>query len=107
MLSFEDFKKVELKVGKVVSVEDHPNADKLMVMKVDLGEEEPRVLVAGLKGYYTGEELVGKLIVVVANLEPARLRGVESRGMLLAAQGGEKVVILTLEKDIAPGAPVL
>jgi len=107
MIGFQEFKKVELKVGRVLAVEDHPNADKLMIVRVDVGEESPRVLVAGLKDYYAPEELEDRLVVVVTNLEPARLRGVESQGMLLAAQEGEKVVILTLDKEIAPGSPVL
>ena len=107
MIGYQDFKNVEMKVGKVLSVEDHPNADKLLVLRVDVGEEAPRTLVAGLKGHYAPNELEGKLIVVVANLEPAQLRGVASNGMLLAAQEGERVVILTLDEQIAPGSPVL
>ncbi len=107
MISFQEFQKVAMKVGRILAVEDHPNADKLMVIRADVGEESPRVLVAALKEYYSSEELEGRLVVVVTNLEPARLRGVESQGMLLAAQEGEKVVILTLDKEIAPGSPVL
>ncbi len=107
MISFQDFKQMELKVGRVLSVEDHPNADKLMVIRVDLGEETPRTTVAGLKQYYSGEELEGKLVVVVANLEPAQLRGVRSEGMLLAAQAGETISVLTLDREVAPGSPVL
>jgi len=107
MIALQDFKKVEMKVGKILSVEDHPNADKLVVMRVDLGEGQPRTLVAGLKPYYAKADLVGKLIVVVTNLDPARLRGVESRGMLLAAQHADSVVVLTLDKPIPPGSPVL
>jgi methionyl-tRNA synthetase len=107
VISFQDFKKVEMKVGKVVAVEDHPNADKLMVIRADLGEESPRTLVAGLKGHYEPGELMAKTIVVVTNLEPAQLRGVRSDGMLLAAQEGDSVVLLTLDRDIAPGSPVL
>lgn len=108
MISFQDFQDVDMKVGKVLSVDDHPNADKLMIIRVDVGEENPRTLVAGLKGHYTPEELEGKLIVVVTNLEPARLRGVESKGMLLAAQeSDDKVVVLTLDEPIEPGSPVL
>lgn len=106
MLSFEDFKKIELRIGRVVSVEDHPNADKLYVMKVDLGNEE-RQLVAGLKKYYTANQLQGRLIVVVANLEPAVLRGVESQGMLLAAEHGDEVVIISPERPLPPGSKVL
>ena len=107
MIGYQDFKNVEMKVGKVLSVEDHPNADKLLVLRVDVGEETPRTLVAGLKGHYAPNELEGKLIVVVTNLEPAQLRGVASNGMLLAAQEAEKVVVLTLDEQIAPGSPVL
>lgn len=108
MISFQEFKNVEMQVGKVVSVEEHPNADKLQILRVDIGEDDPRTLVAGLKGHYTAEELEEKLIVVVTNLEPTRLRGVESEGMLLAAQeNDDKVVILTLDEPIQPGSPVL
>jgi methionyl-tRNA synthetase len=107
MVSKEDFEKVEMKVGRVLSVEDHPNADKLMVMRVDVGEQSPRTLVAGLKPYYRKEELQGKLVVVVTNLDPVRLRGIESHGMLLAAQDDDQVVVLTLDKEIAAGSTVL
>jgi len=107
MISMKDFQKVELKVGKVLSADDHPDADKLHVLRVDVGEETPRTMVAGLRGHYQADELVGKLIVVVTNLEPARLRGIESHGMLLAAQEGERVVLLTLDKEAAAGSPVL
>jgi methionyl-tRNA synthetase len=104
---FNEFKKLNLVVGTVASVEPHPNADKLYVLKVDLGEAEPRTLVAGLKPYYEADDLQGKQLVVVANLEPANLRGVESRGMLLAAQEGETVVVISPEKPLAPGSRVL
>jgi len=107
VITIQEFKQVEMKVGKVLSVDDHPNADKLVVVQVDVGEQAPRTLVAGLKAYYSKEQLVGKLVVVVANLQPARLRGVESNGMVLAAQSGGDVVLLTLDKPAAPGAPVL
>ena len=104
-ISFNEFKKIDLRVGKVKEVKDHPNADKLYVLKVDLGEEE-RQLVAGLKEYYAPEELLGKKVVVAANLEPAKLRGVRSEGMLLAADDGKEVVILVPEKDIEIGAEI-
>jgi len=107
MISFEDFKKVEMRVGKVLSVDDHPNADKLMIIRADVGEPVPRTMVAGLKGHYRKDELEGKLVVVVTNLAPARLRGVQSDAMLLAAQEGDNIVVLTLDKEIAPGSPVL
>lgn len=107
MITFDEFKKIKLVTGKVVSVEDHPNADKLHIIKVDIGEENPRILVAGLKTHYEPVDLEGMTVVVVANLEPAKLRGVESRGMLLAAQDGEVVSVLTPDKPVSPGAKVL
>ena len=106
MISFADFKKMDMRIGRITSVEDHPNADKLYVMKVDLGGEE-RQTVAGLKGHYTPEQLQGKLVVVVANLEPAVLRGVESGGMVLACQDGPRVVLVQRDADVAPGSSVL
>lgn len=106
MVSFAEFKKVDMRIGRITSVEDHPNADKLYVIKVDLGGEE-RQTVAGLKGYYTPDQLQGKLAVVVANLEPAVLRGVESQGMLLACQDGPRVMLLQPDGDAAPGVRVL
>ncbi len=107
MITIQDFKNVEMKVARVIGVEDHPDADKLVIIRADVGEEKTRTLVAGLKGHYTNEELEGKLVVVVTNLEPAQLRGVRSEGMLLAAQEDDRVVLLTMESDIAPGSPVL
>ena len=105
-ISFADFKKMELKVAEVLSVQNHPNADKLYLLKVRIGTEE-RQLVAGLRPYYTPEQLQGRKIVVVANLEPAVLRGEKSEGMLLAAQDGVSVVIITPERDVASGSPIL
>ena len=105
MISIDEFKKLELKVATIKSAAPHPNADKLLVLKVDLGSEE-RQIVAGIRAHYTPEELVGRQIVVVANLETARLRGVESQGMLLAASDGDRVVIFTPEKQVAPGSKV-
>jgi methionyl-tRNA synthetase len=105
-IPYADFKKVQLRVGLVTAVDDHPNADKLYVMKVDLGGEQ-RQLVAGLRPYYTKDQLLGKRIIVAANLQPAVLRGVESQGMLLAAQHGGRVVILTTDSEIPAGAEIL
>lgn len=105
MITIEEFAKIELRVATVKAVEPHPNADRLFVLQIDLGTEE-RQLVAGIRAHYTPEELVGKQIVVVANLQPATLRGVESQGMLLAASDGEKVIVLSPEKFIAPGSKV-
>ena len=105
MVSFNEFKQVEMKVAEVLGVEDHPNADKLLVLKVKIGDEE-RQIVAGLRGHYTGEELIGRKIIVVTNLEPAVLRGERSEGMLLAASDAGKVVVLTPERDVASGSPI-
>lgn len=105
-ISFKDWQKQDLRVAEILEVEDHPSADKLYVLKVDLGEENPRTLVAGLKEYYPAEELKGKKIVVFANLEPAVLRGVKSEGMLLAAEKEGKVVLVGLDKEIDNGAKI-
>ncbi len=106
MISIQDFQKVELVVAVVKAVEDHPKADKLLILKVDSGEGAERQLVAGIKGHYRPEELLGKKVIIVSNLAPANLRGVESQGMLLAAQDGERVVVLTTDRDVKPGAVI-
>ncbi|MFQ5862759.1 MAG: methionine--tRNA ligase subunit beta [Candidatus Brocadiales bacterium] len=107
MITIEDFSRIDLRVAEIKSVEDHPQADKLLVLKIDAGDSsQGRQLVAGLRGHYSPSELVGKKIIIVNNLAPAVLRGVESQGMLLAAQDGQKVVILSPEKDVRPGARV-
>ena len=105
LITIDDFKKVELRVGVVKAVEPHPNADKLLVLKVDVGGSE-RQLVAGIRGHYDPQTLVGKRIIVICNLTPAILRGVESQGMLLAARDGEKIVLLTTDQEAAAGSGV-
>jgi len=105
MISIDEFRKLELKVATIKRADPHPNADKLLVLQIDLGSEE-RQIVAGIKGHYAPEELVGRQVVVVANLETAKLRGIESQGMLLAASDGDRIVILTPEKQVNPGAKV-
>ncbi len=105
MPTFDDFKQLDIRVARVLTVENHPNADKLYVMKIDMGDSQ-RQIVAGLKKHYKPEELHGKLIVVVTNLPPVELRGVKSEGMLLAAVQADKVVVLLPEKEIAVGAKV-
>ena len=105
MITIDDFRKVELKIATVKSAEPHPNADRLMVLKVDLGGEE-RQICAGIRNHYAPEDLLGKQIVVVANLETAKLRGMESQGMLLAASDDGRVIVLTPEKSVQPGATV-
>ena len=105
MISFEEFQKLDLRVAEIKEAKDHPNADKLVVMKIDTGSEEKQI-VAGIKAYYTNEELIGKKVVVVNNLEPAKLRGQESNGMLLAADAGSDIVILVPEKDVPAGSKI-
>jgi methionyl-tRNA synthetase len=105
-IAYDDFAKVELRVAKVLEARPHPNADKLMLLQIDVGEE-PKQIVAGLRAHYTPEQLVGKLIVVVNNLQPALLRGETSNGMLLAATSGDKVVLLTPDDpECVPGAKI-
>lgn len=105
MVSYEDFKKLDIRVAVIENVEKVPNADKLYKLTVDLGEEK-RTLVAGLAEFYTLKELTGKKIVMLANLEPRKMRGITSEGMLLAAVDGKIVSILTPDKDIPSGAKI-
>ncbi len=104
-IPIEEFQKLDIRVGKIIEVEEHPNASKLYVLKVDLGEEV-RTIVAGLRPYYSKEELKGKKGIFIANLKPAVIRGIESNGMILAAGIDEKVVFLSPEKDIEQGAKI-
>lgn len=105
-IHLEDFQKIDLRVGEVVSAERVEGTRALMVLRVNLGEEE-RTLVAGLAPYYAPEEIVGKRVVVVANLEPAVIRGIKSQGMLLAADDGQgNVSLVTVDRSIAPGSRV-
>jgi methionyl-tRNA synthetase len=104
-ITIDRFFETELRVACVVSAERIPNADKLLKLDVDLGGER-RQLVAGIAASYAPESLVGKRIVVVANLQPARIRGVESQGMLLAADVGGRPVLATFEEPVPPGTLV-
>ena len=104
-ISIQNFSEMDLRVAEIKAVEEHPDADKLLVLKIDAGDGEKQ-LVAGIKNHYSAEELIGRKIIVVNNLAPAVLRGMESQGMLLAAKDGDKVVLLTTEKDVASGSRV-
>jgi len=112
MIAFDDFAKVDLRVAKIVEAENHPNADRLLKLQLDDGSGEPRQICAGIKGHYDPADLVGRHIVIVANLEPRTIRGEESRGMLLAASDAAKgaeersVVVLTPMGEIGAGAVV-
>ncbi len=105
MVSIKDFQQLEFKIAQIDAVEPHPNADKLWILRVSIGEEKKQ-LVAGIRAHYAADELVGKKIVVLNNLEPAVIRGVESQGMLLAAGDGTRVVLLTPDREITSGATV-
>jgi methionyl-tRNA synthetase len=105
-ISFDDFTKLELKVGSVLEAEEVAGSEKLIKLKVDLGEESPRQILAGVKQWYSPEDLVGSQVVVVANLEPRMMMGLESQGMLLAADGEEGPVFLTIPKQVPPGSGI-
>jgi methionyl-tRNA synthetase len=106
-IDFEDFMKVEMKTGKVIAIEDHPNADKLYVVTIEDGPDSTRTVCAGLKGIYEKEQLLGKQVVFVANLKPRKLRGIMSEGMILAADDGDgKVSVLTLDGEMPNGSQV-
>ncbi|MBN1492747.1 MAG: methionine--tRNA ligase subunit beta [Candidatus Omnitrophica bacterium] len=104
-VSFNDFKKVDIRVAEIVEAKEHPNADKLVVLKIKVGDEEKQI-VAGIKAFYGLEQLRGKKIIVVNNLEPAQLRGETSEGMLLAVRGNDGLGLLTVDKDMPSGAVV-
>lgn len=97
-----------MRVGEIKEVSKHENADKLFVLKVDLGEEEEKTIVAGLRGFYSEAELKGKKAIFVFNLEPVVLRGVESNGMILAvvSRDKDKVSILVPERDVGVGSKI-
>ena len=108
-VSINDFAKLDLRVGEITSAEEHPRADKLFVLKVDLGSEiGERTIVAGLRGHYSADELVGKKAIFVVNLSPRNMRGVESNGMILAASSSDKssVRILMVDGEMEVGSKV-
>jgi methionyl-tRNA synthetase len=106
LIDITDFTKVDLRVGEVLTAERVPNADKLLLLTVDIGEAKPRQILAGIAQYYEPAQIVGRKIAVVANLKPRKLRGYESQGMLLAASVGDegKPVIATFTEDVPNGA---
>ena len=103
-ITIDEFLKVKLVVGKVIDVQDHPNADRLYILKVDFGNEL-RQIVSGIKQWYKREELLNKKIIIVYNLQPKSFRGIESQGMLLAAEDGNgNLSLLTVDRDIKEGS---
>jgi methionine--tRNA ligase beta chain len=113
-IAFDEFAKVDLRVAQITAAEHHPNADRLLKLQLDDGSGEPRQICAGIRGHYEPEGLVGRKIIIVANLAPRTIRGEESRGMLLAAsdapkEGGDgdrRVVLLTPMDDLPAGSTV-
>ena len=106
-ITLQDFQRLAFKVGVVVSAEAHPQADRLLILKVDIGGATPRQVVAGIRAAYSPEALIGKHVVVVANLKPAMLRGVESQGMVLAASDPAiGIVLVQPERPVAAGSTV-
>ncbi len=105
MVNFDDFKKLEIITAKIEDVRDHPDASKLLILKIDTGSVKKEI-VAGIKNYYPKENLVGKNIVIVNNLEPAVIRGIESNAMLLAAQDENGISILVPDRPVKPGTKV-
>lgn len=111
-ITFDDFAKVDLRIAKIIQAEPHSDADRLLKLQLDDGSGTPRQICAGIREQYAPEDLIGKSIVIVANLAPRKIRGEESRGMLLAASNAEKgsddrsVVVMTPMSDIDPGSVV-
>jgi len=104
-ITMEEFKRIDLRVAEVLEAKRVPGTDKLLELRIKIGEGT-RTLVAGIADGYTPEQLVGRKIVVVANLQPRRLRGVESQGMLLAANDGDRAVLLAPDREVPSGARV-
>lgn len=105
MISYEEFAKMDLRVGKILKVERVPNSDKLYVLTVDLGDEK-RTIVSGLVDHYAPEDLLGRNVVVIANLQARKIRGIVSQGMLLAAEKDGVVSLLEPDREVPPGTPI-
>ncbi|WP_419779880.1 methionine--tRNA ligase [Maridesulfovibrio sp.] len=106
VIEFPDFQKVDMRVGTVLSVAKHPDADKLLLVKIDTGDDEPRQVVAGLAEFFKPEELEGRQVVVVVNLKPRKLRGEVSQGMILAVRNGDEMQLLSVSAPVGNGCKV-
>ena len=104
-ISFEQFKGADLRVAEIIEAREHPDADRLYLLKVKVGEEEKQ-LVAGIRASYEKDELAGKKIIIINNLEPAVIRGEQSSGMVLAASGEDGPVLLMPEKEVPSGSQI-
>ena len=105
-VDFEDFQKLDLRLGTIISVELHPKADRLFRVLIDLGEPAPRQVIAGLAEFFQPDDLVGRQVVVVANLKPRKLRGLESQGMILAVRDGDTMQLLAPSAAVTNGSKV-
>lgn len=106
MITIDDFTKIELRVGTVIECEDIEGSEKLLKLKVDLGEETPRQVLSGIKQWYKPEDLIGKQFIFVTNLEPRTMMGLESQAMILAAQGDDKPIPLIPFEETKLGAKI-
>jgi len=104
MITYDEFSKLDLRVAEIIEAKEVEGADKLLQLTIDVGEKKQ--IVAGIKTAYSPEDLVGKQIIVINNLEPAKIRGVESNGMLLAASDEEEIVLLTVDKPVKNGSKI-
>ncbi len=105
MIDFETFKKIDLRAAKIISVQRIKGTEKLLKLEVDLGNEK-RQIIAGIAQIYKADDLVGREIILVANLEPKTILGLESQGMLLAADDNERPILLIPEKEVPPGTKI-
>ena len=105
IINFDDFSKLNIRVGKIISAEEVEGSNKLIKMKVDIGDEE-RQIVAGISKFYSVDELTNKTVIVLINLEPRKIFGIESQGMLLASIDGDNVSLLQTDKEMIPGSEI-
>jgi methionine--tRNA ligase beta chain len=105
MVTIDDFRKLEFRIAEIKEAIDHPNADKLLILKLDLGDRQKQV-VAGIKNFYTKEELIGRQVVLIDNLDPIILRGVESQGMILAGSDENLLAVISPDKKLKLGSIV-
>ena len=106
MISIDEFQKLELKVGTVVEASDVEESEKLIKLMIDLGEDQPRQILAGIKQWYKPKDFMGKQVVVVVNLEPKMMMGLQSQGMMLAADADGGPIFLTVSKKVPAGTKI-
>ena len=106
MISYDDFAKLDIRIGKVLSAERVPETDRLLKLSVDVGEEEPRQIISGIAEYVSVEEIVGKRYPFVVNLEPRIIKGEESNGMILVVGSNDEFSLLEPSTDIHPGSKI-